>query len=89
MEIASHPLIRPLGFVDEPVREALLSAARALIMPSPYESLSMVLLEAWNHGIPALVCRACGPSSVGCAAWAMFARARIVLAGDRWCRIRV
>ena len=24
-------------------------------MPSPYESLSMVLLEAWNRGIPALV----------------------------------
>jgi glycosyltransferase involved in cell wall biosynthesis len=59
MEIPVHPLIRPLGFVDEPVREALLSAARALIMPSPYESLSMVLLEAWNHGRPALVNARC------------------------------
>ena len=28
-------------------------------MPSPYESLSMVLLEAWNHGLPALVNARC------------------------------
>ena len=34
---------------------ALLSHARALIVPSPYESLSIVLLEAWNHAVPALV----------------------------------
>jgi len=55
MPIPDHPRIRALGFVEEAVREALLSKARALMMPSPYESLSMVLLEAWNHGLPALV----------------------------------
>jgi glycosyltransferase involved in cell wall biosynthesis len=59
MEIPEHPLIRPLGFVDEATREALLRKARALIMPSPYESLSMVLLEAWNHALPALVNARC------------------------------
>ena len=59
MPIPDHPRIRPLGFVDEAVREALLRQARALIMPSPYESLSMVLLEAWNHGLPALVNARC------------------------------
>ena len=59
MDIPDHPLIRRLGFVDEPVREALLRKARALVMPSPYESLSMVLLEAWNHGLPALVNARC------------------------------
>ena len=59
MEIPNHPRIRKLGFVDEAVREALLSKARALMMPSPYESLSMVLLEAWNHGLPALVNARC------------------------------
>src|SRR6185369_6016155 len=32
---------------------------RALVMPSPFESLSMVLLEAWNHGVPALVNARC------------------------------
>lgn len=55
IDIPRHPLIRPLGFVDEPTREALLSEARAIVIPSPYESLSLVLLEAWNHGVPALV----------------------------------
>jgi glycosyltransferase involved in cell wall biosynthesis len=55
MTIPDHPQVRALGFVDEATREALLNTARALIMPSPYESLSMVLLEAWNHGLPALV----------------------------------
>ena len=59
MDMPDHPLIRRLGFVDEAVREALLRKARALIMPSPYESLSMVLLEAWNHGLPALVNARC------------------------------
>jgi glycosyltransferase involved in cell wall biosynthesis len=59
MEIPDHPRIRMLGFVEEAVREALLSKARALMMPSPYESLSMVLLEAWNHGLPALVNARC------------------------------
>jgi glycosyltransferase involved in cell wall biosynthesis len=59
MTIPDHPQIRALGFVDEATREALLNAARALIMPSPYESLSMVLLEAWNHGLPALVNARC------------------------------
>jgi glycosyltransferase involved in cell wall biosynthesis len=37
------------------MREALLANARALIVPSPYESLSIALLEAWNHSVPALV----------------------------------
>jgi glycosyltransferase involved in cell wall biosynthesis len=59
MPIPDHRLIRPLGYVDEAVREALLVKARALVMPSPFESLSMVLLEAWNHGLPALVNARC------------------------------
>jgi glycosyltransferase involved in cell wall biosynthesis len=59
MEVPSHPQIRPLGFVPEHLRETLLASARTLIMPSPYESLSLVLLEAWNHGVPALVNGGC------------------------------
>lgn len=59
MEVPSHPQIRPLGFVPEHLRETLLSSARVLVMPSPYESLSLVLLEAWNHGVPALVNGGC------------------------------
>jgi glycosyltransferase involved in cell wall biosynthesis len=55
MPIPAHPLIRRLGYVDEATRDALLANAGVLLMPSPYESLSMVLLEAWNRGTPALV----------------------------------
>jgi glycosyltransferase involved in cell wall biosynthesis len=55
MPIPEHPRIRALGYVSGELREALLSNARALIVPSRYESLSIVLLEAWNHGTPALV----------------------------------
>jgi glycosyltransferase involved in cell wall biosynthesis len=59
MPIPDHPLVRPLGFVQDDVREALLTRAQALMMPSPFESLSMVLLEAWNRGLPALVNARC------------------------------
>lgn len=55
MRIPSHPKILPLGYVSDELREALLARAMALIVPSPYESLSIALLEGWNHGVPALV----------------------------------
>ena len=59
MAIPDAPWIRWLGYVDAPVRDALLAGARALVMPSPFESLSMVLLEAWNRSIPVLVNARC------------------------------
>lgn len=55
MQIPKHPRIRALGYVSNDVRESLLAHARALVVPSWYESLSIVLLEAWNHAVPALV----------------------------------
>jgi glycosyltransferase involved in cell wall biosynthesis len=55
MQIPEHPRIRALGYVADDLRNALLASARAMVIPSPYESLSIVLLEAWNHGVPALV----------------------------------
>jgi glycosyltransferase involved in cell wall biosynthesis len=55
ISIPSHPRIRALGFVADAVRDALLAHARALVVPSPYESLSIALLEGWNHAVPALV----------------------------------
>ena len=55
MPLPEHPEVRYLGFVDEPTRDALLQQAVLLAMPSRFESLSLVLLEAWNHGLPALV----------------------------------
>jgi glycosyltransferase involved in cell wall biosynthesis len=53
--VPDHPRIRALGFVPDAVRDALLAHARALVVPSPYESLSIALLEGWNHGVAALV----------------------------------
>lgn len=59
MPVAPHPRVRVLGFVVDDVREALLERATALMMPSPYESLSIALLEGWNHGRPAIVNGGC------------------------------
>jgi glycosyltransferase involved in cell wall biosynthesis len=55
MPLPDHPDIRYLGFIDEATRDALMQRAALLVMPSRYESLSLVLLEAWNHGLPAIV----------------------------------
>ena len=35
------------------------SRALALVVPSPFESLSIVLLEGWNRGVPAIVNARC------------------------------
>lgn len=57
--IPAHPSIHALGYVSNEVREALFSRATALLIPSPYESLSIVLLEGWNHAVPAVVNARC------------------------------
>jgi glycosyltransferase involved in cell wall biosynthesis len=59
MQIPQHPRIRALGYVSDEVRTALLAHARLMVVPSPYESLSIALLEAWNHAVPALVNARC------------------------------
>jgi glycosyltransferase involved in cell wall biosynthesis len=42
------------GFVSEGERADLLAAAEVVALPSPYESLSLVALEAWQAGRPTL-----------------------------------
>ena len=59
MHIPEHPRIKALGYVADNLRRALLAHARALIVPSPYESLSIALLEGWNYGVPAIVNARC------------------------------
>jgi glycosyltransferase involved in cell wall biosynthesis len=57
--IPEHPNIMHLGFVSETEKYAAIAGSRVLIMPSQYESLSMVLLEAWRVEKPVLVNRRC------------------------------
>jgi len=61
LPVPGHPRIRSLGFVDDATRDALLAHATTLIMPSPFESLSIVILEAWNRGRPVIVNGRCAP----------------------------
>ena len=46
LPIPEHPRIRHLGFLDDADKFDAMAAAELLIMPSYYESLSMVALEA-------------------------------------------
>ena len=47
-----HPRIRHLGFLDDIDKFDAMAAADLLIIPSYFESLSMVALEAWALGRP-------------------------------------
>ena len=55
MPVPEHPDIISLGYVDEQTKFDALAACDWLVNPSPYESLSIVLLEAWSVGTPVLV----------------------------------
>jgi glycosyltransferase involved in cell wall biosynthesis len=54
LPIPAHPRIRHLGFVDDRDKFDVIAASETLVMPSYYESLSMVALEAWALGRPVL-----------------------------------
>jgi glycosyltransferase involved in cell wall biosynthesis len=55
MSLPDHPWLEVRGFVSEDEKSALLAGTVALVLPSPYESLSMAVLESWAHGRPVLV----------------------------------
>jgi len=50
-----HPDIFITGFVAEPTKRAAMGGSLALVQPSYFESFSLVLVEAWALGKPALV----------------------------------
>jgi glycosyltransferase involved in cell wall biosynthesis len=54
LPVPGHPRIRHLGFLPDGDKFDALAAADVLIMPSYFESLSMVALEAWALGKPVL-----------------------------------
>jgi glycosyltransferase involved in cell wall biosynthesis len=54
MPVPAHPRIHHLGFLGDEDKFDALAASDLLIMPSYFESLSMVALEAWALGRPVL-----------------------------------
>ncbi len=68
--VAVRPIDRPeiivTGAVDEAVKWDILKNAEALVSPSPYESFSIVLMEAWSQGVPALVNASCAATRESC-----------------------
>jgi len=55
MPLPDHPDIVHLGFVPDADRDDAIAAATLVVLPSLYESLSMITLEAWAGGTPVLV----------------------------------
>lgn len=59
MPLPNHPDIVSVGFVDEAVKTSLLQRAKALVIPSQHESLSLVTLESFAQGIPVIANALC------------------------------
>jgi glycosyltransferase involved in cell wall biosynthesis len=59
MEIPKHPRIQYLGYVDEHDKFSLISGCEVMLMPSRYESLSIVTLEGMAMGKPLVVNARC------------------------------
>jgi glycosyltransferase involved in cell wall biosynthesis len=51
----AHPDIDLIGEVDEPTKWALYRGATGFVHPSGWESFSIVLMDAWECGLPVLV----------------------------------
>lgn len=62
-EFPPHDDVIVLGPVDEQTKWDALSAATALVNPSPFESFSIVIMESWYKQRPVLVYEGCGPTS--------------------------
>jgi glycosyltransferase involved in cell wall biosynthesis len=54
MKLPRHPALRVLGFRPDAEKQDALAGATALVMPSPHESFSFVILEAWSQSTPVL-----------------------------------
>jgi glycosyltransferase involved in cell wall biosynthesis len=55
MTFSENAHVRLMGVVPDGEKLAAIARARALVMPSRHESLSMVVLESWMMGRPVLV----------------------------------
>ncbi len=59
VKLPEDPHIRHLGFISEQEKFAALRQCALLVIPSPYESLSVITLEAWKLGRPVLANARC------------------------------
>jgi glycosyltransferase involved in cell wall biosynthesis len=59
LRLPDHPDILHLGFLPEADKQDAIAAATLVVLPSLYESLSMITLEAWAGGVPVLVNEQC------------------------------
>ncbi len=59
MDIPASANIVATGFVSEDLKWSLLESARALVIPSLYESLSLVTLESMAIGVPVIANERC------------------------------
>jgi glycosyltransferase involved in cell wall biosynthesis len=55
MPVPFHDDLISLGFLDDSEKWQAMAACEWLVLPSPYESLSMALLEGWSLKKPAIV----------------------------------
>jgi len=54
LNLPPHDWLHRLGFVADQVKHDAFSGATVVVLPSPYESLSLSQVEAWSHGRPTL-----------------------------------
>ena len=59
LALPADPDIIPLGFLPDADKHDAIAAATLVVLPSLYESLSMITLEAWAGGTPVLVNEQC------------------------------
>jgi glycosyltransferase involved in cell wall biosynthesis len=59
MRLPDDPCILRAGFVPELAKHRALEDSRVVLLPSPYESLSLAALEAWAAGRPVLANGGC------------------------------
>jgi len=52
MKLPRAPGVRVVGYLSESEKNQAFAEAAAMIMPSPFESLSLVMLESWAAGTP-------------------------------------
>jgi len=66
MPLPQDPGLVVTGFVSDEEKWSAIAGAFAIVVPSPYESLSLTLLEGWACGKPALVNGRCAVLKAHC-----------------------